>query len=43
MYDPRARTLVARPVGWTLTAYDGVADGRNAFVGYFENRRKLDA
>jgi hypothetical protein len=43
VFDPATRTLGGTPVGWTLTSYDGVADGRDAFVGYFENRRKLDA
>lgn len=43
VFDPRSRTLVGRPLGWTLTSYDGVADGRNAFIGYFENRRRVDA
>jgi hypothetical protein len=42
-FDPTTRTLVARPLGWQLSSYDGVADGRNAFIGYFENRRKVDA
>ena len=43
VFDPRTRTLVATPIGWTLTSYDGVADGRDAFIGYFENRRRVDA
>jgi hypothetical protein len=43
VFDPRTRSLVGTPIGWTLTSYDGVADGRDAFVGYFENRRKVDA
>ena len=43
VFDPATRTLGAMPVGWTLTSYEGVADGRDAFVGYFENRRKVDA
>jgi hypothetical protein len=43
VFDPRSRTLAARPLGWTLTSYDGVADGRDAFIGYLENRRKVDA
>jgi len=43
VFDPSTRTLVGTPVGWSLTSYDGVADGRDAFVGYFENRRSADA
>lgn len=43
VFDPATRTLVATPVGWALTSYDGVADGRDAFVGYFEHRRSADA
>jgi len=43
VFDPATRTVVATPIGWTLTSYDGVADGRDAFVGYFENRRRVDA
>jgi hypothetical protein len=39
VFDPATRTLSGRPVGWTLTGYEGVADGRDAFKGYFENRR----
>jgi len=43
VFDPATRTLVGTPLGWTLSSYDGVADGRDAFVGYFENRRSVDA
>jgi hypothetical protein len=43
VFDPATRTIVARPLGWELSSYDGVADGRDAFIGYFENRRKVDA
>jgi hypothetical protein len=43
VFDPASRTLVGTPVGWTLTSYDGVADGRDAFIGYFENRRRVNA
>jgi hypothetical protein len=42
-FDPGSRTLVATPLGWTLSSYDGVADGRDAFIGYFENRRRVNA
>jgi hypothetical protein len=43
VFDPAARALTGRPVGWTLSRYEGVADGRDEFRGYFENRRKADA
>lgn len=43
VFDPRTRSLVGRPVGWELSSYDGVADGRDELIGYFENRRKVDA
>ena len=43
VFDPAARTLAGRPVGWTHTRYDGVADGRDDFKGYFRNRRNADA
>ena len=33
----------AIPLGWTLASYPGVADGRDDFRGYFENRRRADA
>jgi hypothetical protein len=40
VFDPETRTLTGVPVGWTLSNYDGVADGRDDFLGYFENRRQ---
>ena len=42
-FDPATRSLVAIPLGWTLASYPGVADGRDDFRGYFENRRRADA
>jgi hypothetical protein len=42
VFDPATRTLTGRPVGWTLSAYEGVADGRDELRGYFENRRRAD-
>jgi hypothetical protein len=41
MFDPATRQLVGTPVGWTLSSYDGVADGRDDFRGYFEHRRRV--
>src|SRR5262249_27515427 len=43
VFDPARRVLVARPVGWTLSSYEGSADGRDAFQGYFQNRRQADS
>jgi hypothetical protein len=42
VFDPGTRTLVGQPVGWTLSSYDGVAEGRDEFRGYFEHRRRAD-
>jgi hypothetical protein len=39
VFDPETRALAGRPVGWTLTGYEGTADGRDAFKGYFQHRR----
>jgi len=40
--DPATRTLTGQPVGWTISNYSGVADGRAEFRGYFGNRRTED-
>lgn len=37
--DRATRTLTGDPVGWRLSQYQGVSDGRNEFLGYFQNRR----
>ena len=33
-FDPMTRSLTGQPLGWTLSSYSGVADGRNEFLGY---------
>ena len=38
-YDPETRSLTAQPVGWQISNYQGVSDGRDEFKGYFANRR----
>lgn len=40
VFDVNTRTVTGRPVGWTISKYEGVADGRDEFLGYFENRRR---
>ena len=39
VFDSATRSLTGRPLGWDISHYGGVADGRNEFLGYFENRR----
>jgi hypothetical protein len=41
VFDPNTRTLTGLPLGWELSNYEGVADGRNEFKGYYQNRRKV--
>lgn len=41
--DPATRTLTSQPVGWDLTGYPGVADGRHELVGYYRGRRSAHA
>ena len=38
--DRESGTLRAWPVGWTISNYEGVADGRDELRGYFGNRRQ---
>jgi hypothetical protein len=33
-FDPVTRTLTGQPLGWTISNYQGVADGRDEFHGY---------
>jgi hypothetical protein len=40
VFDPATRTLSGVPVGWAISSYEGVADGRDDFHGYFQNRRR---
>jgi hypothetical protein len=38
-----ATALTSRPVGWQLTGYEGTADGRDEFHGYYGGRRRARA
>lgn len=40
VFDPVTRSLTGRPVGWKLSRYEGVSDGRDEFVGYFGNHER---
>lgn len=37
-FDPASRSLTEQPIGWQISNYQGVADGRDEFLGYFQNR-----
>jgi hypothetical protein len=39
LLSPAFCTLNGTPVGWAISGYQGVADGRDDFKGYFQNRR----
>ena len=41
--QPGGRELTRRPVGWDLTGYEGVADGRDELHGYLGGRRRARA
>ena len=41
VFDPVTRSLTGHPIAWDLSSYQGVSDGRNEFLGYFENRREV--
>jgi hypothetical protein len=34
VFDPSTRKLTGKPLGWTISNYSGVADGRDEFRGY---------
>lgn len=34
-FDPSTRSLSGQPIGWQLSSYQGVAEGRDEFLGYF--------
>ena len=37
--DPATGQLVASPVGWAISSYEGVSDGRKDFKGYYRGLR----
>ncbi len=43
VYDAKPRRVRRRPVGWRLTHYAGVADGRKEFKGYWQGRKAADS
>ncbi len=45
VYDPETQTLTDRPVGWELAGYqpDGVVDGWDEFIGYYDGRTEVQS
>lgn len=39
VFDPKTRSLTGQPIGWRLSSYQGVAEGRDEFLGYFKIHR----
>lgn len=39
VFDPDTKTLVGQPVGWTISGYTGVSDGRAELKGYFKPKK----
>jgi hypothetical protein len=42
VYDAKRRRVRRRPVGWRLTHYVGVAEGRKELKGYWQGRKAAD-
>jgi hypothetical protein len=42
VYEAKRRRVRRRPVGWRLTHYAGVADGRKELKGYWKGRTEAD-
>ncbi len=42
VYDVKSRRVRRRPVGWRLTHYAGLAEGRKELKGYWQGRRAAD-
>jgi hypothetical protein len=42
VYDAKRRALRRRPVGWRVTRYAGVSDGRKELKGYWRGRKAAD-
>ncbi len=41
-FDRQRRVLTGRPVGWELTKYRGVSNGRNEFLGYYRGVDRVE-
>jgi hypothetical protein len=39
--SPAPGELSGEPVGWKISKYDGVAEGRDELLGYYQDRRKV--
>jgi hypothetical protein len=43
VFDVATRSLDGQSVGWQISNYSGVADGRDEFRGYFHDRRSVES
>ncbi|MQA62538.1 MAG: hypothetical protein GEU86_13830 [Actinophytocola sp.] len=45
VYNPELKRTLKRPVGWELSGYqpDGVVHGWDDFLGYYQDRKQVDA
>jgi hypothetical protein len=43
VFNAATRSLDGQPVGWQISNYSGVADGRDEFHGYFQDRRSVES
>ncbi|WP_163513324.1 twin-arginine translocation signal domain-containing protein [Fodinicola acaciae] len=42
VFDKQTKSLTAKPVGWTISRYDGIAEGWDEFKGYYQGRTKVE-
>jgi hypothetical protein len=42
VFHPVARTVTREPVGWALSGYEGVSDGWDEFLGYYQGRTEVE-
>lgn len=42
VFNKQTKTLTGKPVGWTISGYDGIAEGWDDFKGYYQGRTKVE-
>lgn len=41
VFDPETGRVIATPVGWQLSGYEGPSNGHDDFLGFFQDRREV--